>query len=77
MPPEERLEVVLAKALGVVSQSIEVGTGPEVVAFIEVVGSGHLVIIVLDEGDEGLVVLEARYIGDVGREGKPLEDVEV
>ena len=64
--------MVLAEALGVVGQSVEVGTSPEVVPLIEVVGRGHLVTIVLDEGDEGLVVLEAGDIGDVGREGQPL-----
>ena len=71
MPPEEGLEVVLAKALAVVSQCIKVCTRPEVVAFVQIVGRTDLVVVVLDEGDEGLVVLRLATISYVSREGKP------
>ena len=77
MPPEEGLEVVLAKTLAVVSQCIKVCTRPEVVAFVQIVGRTDLVVVVLDEGDEGLVVLQTGYISYVSREGKAIEEMEV
>jgi len=35
------------------------------------------VVVVLDEGDEGLVVLQTGYISYVSREGKAIEEMEV